>query len=68
MVDAALYNRLFEKDGDGKLVVEELCRLFYDRPSYKKGDDAMTAAYGEGQRSVVSFIMHKAGNVAEELT
>lgn len=67
LVDPVLYNRIFEQDTDGKAILAELLRLFYDRPSYKKGDDGMMAAYGEGQRSVVSFILHKTGIVEEDL-
>lgn len=58
MVDGQIYNRIFQKDKDGQNVLTELCRLFYDRPSYVKGDTHETA-HREGQRSVVAFLMHK---------
>lgn len=57
-VENEIYNRLFQRDKDGQNVLAELCRLFYDRPSYVKGDTHETA-HREGQRSVVAFLMHK---------
>ena len=65
MVVADFYNRIFQKDNDGKAVLEELCRQFYDRPSYVKGD-AYDTAFKEGQRSVVAFILHKSAVLVED--
>jgi hypothetical protein len=63
----SVYNTVFVKSRDGEEVLAELCRLFYDRPSYEKGD-AMHTAFREGQRSTVAFILRKTAIIAEEET
>jgi hypothetical protein len=52
------YDAIFVKNGTGEKVLGELSALYYDRPSYTKGDHFETA-YKEGQRSVVEFILRK---------
>lgn len=64
-VDPKIYNRIFQQDRDGQAVLDELSRLYYDRPSYTKGDTHETA-FKEGQRSVVSFLIHKCGLIQED--
>lgn len=64
-VAEVLYSNIFTKNKDGEIILEELCKLFYDRPSYTKGDDAMFTAYKEGQRSVIAFILRKAALTLE---
>ena len=62
-----IYYRIFQQDGDGQSILDELAALFYDRLSYCKGDSYETA-YKEGQRSVVAFIIRKCGLVNEEVS
>lgn len=64
-VSEVMYSNTFVKSRDGEVVLEELCKLFYDRPSYTKGDDAMFTAYKEGQRAVVAFILRKSSLTLE---
>lgn len=52
------YTELFVKHGTGEKILAELSALFYDRPSYTKGDTHETA-FKEGQRNVVEFILRK---------
>jgi len=59
-LDPKIYERIFQKDKDGLAVLDELSRLFYDRPSYVKGDSHETA-FKEGQRAVVAFLITKCG-------
>ena len=67
MLPDIVYNNVLVKSKDGEEVLAELCKLFYDRPSYEKGD-AMHTAYREGQRSVIAFLLRKAAitNTEEE--
>jgi hypothetical protein len=65
LVDPILYNRIFARDNDGKLILEELCALFYDKKSYVKGDSHDTA-FNEGRRDVVRFLLHKTGQTLED--
>ncbi|MHC1696888.1 MAG: hypothetical protein AB9919_02240 [Geobacteraceae bacterium] len=44
------YRRVFQEDGDGSGIFDELATLFYDRPSYAPGDPPGTAEFKEGQR------------------
>lgn len=62
MLDPLLYNRIFQRDKDGASILEELASLFYDRPGYQLGGSVNDTIYKEGQRSVVAFIMNKAGD------
>lgn len=65
MVDNKIYNRIFQQDKDGQAILDELSRLFYDRSSYVKGDPYDTA-FREGQRAVVSYLIHRCGLIDEE--
>lgn len=58
MVDNETYIATFIKSPAGEAILNELTQLYYDRPSYSKGDSHQTA-YLEGQREVVSFILRK---------
>lgn len=62
-----LYTNTFVKSKDGEEILQELTRLFYDRPSYVKGDPHDTA-YREGQRSVIAFILRKTAYIQTEET
>ena len=64
-VKPTIYARIFGKDRDGKAILEEMNRLYYNKPSYNTGDDALAMAYKEGQRSIVAFI-NKKTNKEEE--
>jgi len=64
-VDPSIYNRIFQRDKDGEAILAELSALFYDRPSYTKGDTHETA-FKEGQKSVVAFLIRKCGLAQEE--
>lgn len=55
-----IYNRLFQQDADGIAVLEELAGRYYDRSSYVAGDPHATS-FNEGARSVVLYILGKAG-------
>lgn len=59
-VEPNIYNRIFQRDTDGQAVLNELSALFYDRPSYTKGDTHETA-FKEGQKSVVALLIRKCG-------
>lgn len=65
-VKPVVYNRIFGRDKDGKAILEELNRVFYNRPSFMPGDDALSAAYKEGQRSVVALLNRKTNKEEEE--
>lgn len=58
MVSNEDYTNLFVNTKTGEHILTELSSLFYDRPSYTKGDTHETA-FKEGQRNVVEFILRK---------
>ncbi len=58
MIDAKLYELVFQGREDGKEVLEDLCKRFYDRPSYVRGDPYETA-YNEGCRAAIHYILQK---------
>lgn len=53
------YARIFGRDKDGKAILEELNRVFYNQASYTPSGDALSMAFREGQRSVVSLLNKK---------
>jgi hypothetical protein len=55
------YNRLFQQDRDGVAVLEDLASKYYDRMSYVTGDPHATS-FNEGARSVILYIMQRAGS------
>ena len=57
-VPEQIYASLFELNPDGVKVLEELCNIYYDRPSYARGDTVHTA-FNEGAKSVLHFILNK---------
>ena len=67
MTPDIVYHNIFVKNRDGEEILADLCKLFYDRPSYEKGD-AMHTAYREGQRSVIAFLLRKAAITNTEET
>ena len=58
-VDPRIFNRIFARDKDGKAILDELNRVFYNRPSYQSSGNALDTAYREGQRAVVAHINAK---------
>lgn len=58
-VKTLIFNRIFGRDKDGKSILDELNRIFYNRPSHVKGESALDTAFREGQRAVVAFINGK---------
>lgn len=60
-VDPRIFNRIFARDKDGKAILDELNRVFYNRPSYFASGDgnALDMAFREGQRAVVAHINAK---------
>lgn len=58
-VDPLIFNRIFGRDKDGKAILDELNRIYYNRASYQSSDDALGMAYREGQRAVVAYINAK---------
>lgn len=56
--DPASYYAVFEHTDLGERILVELKGLFYDRPSYVRGDPYETS-FNEGQRSVLEFILRK---------
>ncbi len=60
MVEKKFYNRIFEADRDGKEILDELKRLFYNNATYKRGETTqLDLAYATGQRDVIQFILNK---------
>jgi hypothetical protein len=59
------YKDLFVDIKLGENVLNELVGLFYDCPSYTRGDTHETA-YKEGQRNVIEFILRKLSQVQLE--
>lgn len=57
-----VYHRLFQQDADGMAVIDELAARYYDRPSYVPGDPCATS-FHEGQRSVILWILQRAGQI-----
>ena len=59
-----VWERLFQRDADGIAVLEELATRFYDQDCYTPGSGNTTdAVYRDGQRSVIKYIMARAGTV-----
>lgn len=56
-----VYRRVFQEDGDGQLILDELARLFYDVPCHKPGGTPEDAIHIDGGRKVVMYIMSRAG-------
>ena len=54
-LDPKIYFNVFASNPDGKAVLEELCRYFYDTPSYVKGDTHETA-FNEGKKAILQFV------------
>ena len=65
LIKPIIYNRIFGRDKDGKAILEELNRIYYNRPSFMPGDDPLTAAYKEGQRSVIALLNRKTNKEEE---
>ena len=57
-----VYRRIFQQDGDGAAILEELAAQFYDQASFQPGGRLEDAAYHEGERNVVAFILRKIAN------
>ena len=55
-----IYNRVFRQDADGVAILEELTSLYHDCQSYVPGDPHATS-FNEGARSVVLYLMDRAG-------
>lgn len=53
------FARIFGRDKDGRAILEELNRVFYNQASYTSNGDALNMAFREGQRSVVALLNHK---------
>lgn len=58
-VPVVIFNRIFGRDKDGKAILDELNRIFYNRPSHIKGESALDTAHREGQRAVVAYLNRK---------
>jgi hypothetical protein len=59
-IQDAIYNRVFQQDGDGVAILEELAARYHDCQSYVQGDPHQTS-FNEGARSVILYIMQRAG-------
>ncbi|HEY6872780.1 MAG TPA: hypothetical protein VI298_08655 [Geobacteraceae bacterium] len=57
-VPDACYNRVFDQDGDGAKIFEELAILFAGNPSFVPGEPDATA-FNEGARMVVLYIQRR---------
>lgn len=57
----AIYNRIFQQDGDGVAILEELTAKYHDCQSYVAGDPHATS-FNEGARSVILYIFNRAGS------
>lgn len=54
-----LYQRIFQQDGDGAAILEELAAHFYDQDLFVPGQPDMTN-FNLGQRSVIQYLMKRA--------
>ena len=64
-VKPIVYARIFGRDKDGKAILDELNRIYYNKPSFRPGDDALDTAYREGQRSIVALLNMKTNKEEE---
>lgn len=64
-LDPKVYYEIFEMNPNGKQLLEEMCRIFYDRQSYVQGDFGETA-FNEGKKSVLQFIINKINKSQEK--
>ena len=62
ITDESLYYRVFVQNQDGALILQELCKRFYDRDPYVQGDTHETARR-LGCRHVVSELLRKSAIV-----
>lgn len=58
-VPDAIYNRVFQQDGDGAAILQELSTLFFDPLSFDAENPHKTS-FNEGRRSVIQYIMQRA--------
>lgn len=58
-VSHGTFARIFGRDKDGRAILEELNRVFYNQTSYTPNGDALSMAFREGQRSVVAMLNKK---------
>lgn len=58
-INPIIFNRVFGRDKDGQSILDQLNRIFYNRPSYHAGETERDMAYREGQRAVVAYINAK---------
>lgn len=52
------YYTIFQENEEGRDILTELATLYYDRQSFDKDNQYLTA-FNEGARSVITFIMQK---------
>lgn len=55
-----IYHRVFQQDGDGIAIFEELSHHFYDQDLFVPGQPDQTN-FNLGQRSVIQYLMKRAG-------
>jgi hypothetical protein len=60
MVWDEIYQRVFQQDGDGAAILEQLAAKYHHGTSHVPGDPYETA-FNEGARSVVLYIMGRTG-------
>ena len=59
-IDARIYRRVFEQDGDGAAILEELWRVFAKGAVTKGGIDAILETYHrDGARRVLEHIVRR---------
>jgi hypothetical protein len=56
-----VYQRVFQEDADGQMILDELCRLFYDVPCFEPGRTSEETIHIDGKRSVIMYILKRAG-------
>ena len=64
-VQPLVYARIFGRDKDGKAILAELNRIYYNQATYAPGRDALEATFREGQRSVVAILNRKTNREEE---
>jgi hypothetical protein len=62
-----MYARVFEGHAEGRIILEDLVRRFYDKRSFTPGgvEGARMTDFKEGMRASIAFILKQLGQVRE---
>lgn len=63
--DATMYARVFEGHAEGRIILEDLVRRFYDVPTFTAGgiEGARMSDFKAGRRAVVGFVLNQIGQI-----